>query len=233
MALNRLFPIAGGKKIRILVLGKRELPEGFLETDSQKKEIRKRTDLPASDVYILGQVHGDRVLDFDKSDPNQSPEGDAWFGLGSNRILCIKTADCMPLFFWSETSDRFAAVHSGWKGTLAGISEKTLSTTFPSETLRDGSLRGFLGPCAREFRYEVGEDVASLFRAEDPDCLSPTGNGKFLLNLEKFLRFRLEKRGIKIVLESCGIDTLEEGSDFFSHRKKENGRNLNLIWKED
>ncbi|PKA02642.1 polyphenol oxidase family protein [Leptospira ellisii] len=184
-------------------------------------------------MYILNQVHGDRVLDSAEADPNADPEGDAWFGEISKRILCIKTADCMPLFFWSERFDRFAAVHSGWKGTLAGIAEKTLSTIFPSEALEDGSLRGFLGPCAGKARYEVGEDVASLFRIEFPECLSPTENGKSFLDLEKFLRFRLEKRGMRIDLQSCGIDTLEEHSDFFSHRKKENGRNLNLIWKED
>ncbi|EMJ96074.1 polyphenol oxidase family protein [Leptospira alstonii] len=233
MALFHSFPISQGKKIKILIAGKKELPSESLDVQTQRKEISKFTGISESKVYILNQIHGDGVVDLSRMESFSFPEGDAFFGNESGKILCIKTADCMPLFFWSLQDSEFAAIHSGWKGTLAGIAEKTLKLAFTDSVLKSGSLLGYLGPCASGCKYEVGEDVASQFRKEFPDCLKQNEVGKTLLDLESFLKYRLEKNGIQVLFRSAGICTLEESSDFFSHRKKEVGRNLNLIWKED
>ncbi|EMY77628.1 YfiH family protein [Leptospira weilii serovar Ranarum str. ICFT] len=227
------FPISKGKKIKILIAGKNELPSASLDVHTQRKEISRLTGITESKVYILNQIHGEGIVDLSKMKSFSFPEGDAFFGEESGKILCIKTADCMPLFFWSLRDSEFVAIHSGWKGTLAGITEKTLKLAFSESVLRSGSLLGYLGPCASGRRYEVGEDVASAFREEFPDCLKQNDTGKTLLDLESFLKYRLEKNGIQVLFRSAGICTLEENSDFFSHRKNEVGRNLNLIWKED
>ncbi|MBW0434727.1 polyphenol oxidase family protein [Leptospira yasudae] len=232
MAIFHSFPIAEGKKIKILIAGKKDLPNESLDLQTQKREIAKLTGVSESNVFILDQVHGDTVFDADRSDASSFEKGDAWIGEASGKILCIKTADCMPLFFWSEQSPKFVAIHSGWKGTLAGITEKTLRLAFDRSILSNGTLLGYLGPCASGLRYEVGEDVALLFREEFPNCLQETKPGKFLLDLESFLKFRLEKNGISVVLQSERICTMEKDSDFFSHRQTDVGRNLNLIWKE-
>ncbi|WP_061235848.1 polyphenol oxidase family protein [Leptospira interrogans] len=232
MSLIRSFPLTNREKIKILILGKKELPLVSMEVQTQRSEISKRIGVSESSVYLLNQVHGDGVVDLRTSKNLSFTEGDAWIGEELNQILCIKTADCMPLFFWSTQSPKFVAIHSGWKGTLAGITEKTLKRSFSDSILKEGSLVGYLGPYASGLRYEVGEDVASLFRKEFSDCLRRDKEGKILLDLESFLKFRLEKNGIRVLLQSDKICTLEENSDFFSHRKKEVGRNLNLIWKE-
>ncbi|TGM59944.1 polyphenol oxidase family protein [Leptospira adleri] len=233
MALSHSFPIADGKKIRILILGKKELPNLSLDPNSQRTEIANRTGSDESFIYLLNQVHGDTILDSSEIPPFSFPTADACIGEESDRILCIKTADCMPIFFWSSRSGKYAAIHSGWKGTLAGIAEKTVLRHFSEEERSDGSLFGFLGPCASGLRYEVGEDVASLFRSEFEDCLKPAGNDKSFLDLDTFVRYRLDKNRIRVKLESSGICTMEKDSDFFSHRRKDEGRNLNLIWKQD
>ncbi|XDD51820.1 polyphenol oxidase family protein [Leptospira sp. WS92.C1] len=233
MGIFHTFPLSSGAKIRILIAGKKELPSISLDPDTQKFEISKLTGISKSAVHILNQVHGDAIFNSETSESFSFPEADALIGESSGKILCIKTADCMPLFFWSTESSKFVAVHSGWKGTLAGISEKALGQTFSVSILKNGSLRVYLGPCASGKRYEIGEDVASLFRSEFPSCLRSVSEEKSLLDLESFVKYRLEKNGIVFQFESSGICTMGENSDFFSHRKKETGRNLNLIWKED
>ncbi|TGM10307.1 laccase domain-containing protein [Leptospira barantonii] len=232
MALIHSFPISESLQIKILIAGKKELPGRVLDVSEQRTEIARWTGKKESSVYILNQVHGDTVLDADRSDSFSFEEGDAWIGEEPDQVLCIKTADCMPLFFWSENSSKFVAIHSGWKGTLAGISERTLKLAFDESVLKDGSLFGYLGPCASGLRYEVGDEVACLFRKEFPECLKQTGADKFLLDLELFVQYRLAKNGIVVSFQSDRICTMEENSDFFSHRKKDVGRNLNLIWKE-
>ncbi|AVQ11868.1 YfiH family protein [Leptospira santarosai] len=232
MALFHSFPLSEGKKIKILIAGKKELPCSSLDVRTQRKEISKLTGISESKAHILNQVHGNGIVDLTTTESFSFPEGDALVGEESGRVLCIKTADCMPLFFWSSRSSRFVAIHSGWKGTLSGIVEKTLKFAFPESVLRGDSLLGYLGPSASGSRYEVGEDVARLFRKEFPDCLKQNGENKTLLDLESFLNFRLEKNGIRVLLRSEKICTMKEDSDFFSHRRKDVGRNLNLIWKE-
>ncbi|WP_061235534.1 polyphenol oxidase family protein [Leptospira weilii] len=232
MSLIQSFPLTSREKIKIFILGKKELPPVSMEPQIQKAEISKLTGISESSVYVLDQVHGDTVFDADEVDASMFPEGDAWIGETSGKVLCIKTADCMPLFFWSEQSSKFVAIHSGWKRTLAGITEKALRLAFDESILTSGMLFGYLGPYASGSRYEVGEDVAQLFRNEFPDCLKQRGADKTLLDLESFLKFRLEKNGIQVLLRSDKICTIKEDSDFFSHRKKDVGRNLNLIWRE-
>ncbi|EMN11275.1 YfiH family protein [Leptospira borgpetersenii str. Brem 307] len=232
MALFHSFSLSEGKKIKILIAGKKELPSASLDVRTQRKEISRLTEIPESNVYILNQIHGDEIIDLATMGSFSFPKGDAFVGEESDKVLCIKTADCMPLFFWSEKSPKFVAVHSGWKGTLFGIAEKTLRLAFDESILTNGALFGYLGPYASGLRYEVGEDVAHLFRKEFPDCLKQKGADKTLLDLESFLKFRLEKNGIQVLLRSEKICTMKEGSDFFSHRRKDVGRNLNLIWRE-
>lgn len=231
MALFHSFSLPEGKKIKILIAGKKELLSTSLDVRTQRKEISRLTGIPEPKVYILNQVHGDEIVDIATMESFSFLEGDAFVGEESDKVLCIKTADCMPLFFWSERSPKFVAIHSGWKGTLAGITEKALRLAFDESILTNGVLLGYLGPCASGSRYEVGEDVAHLFRKEFPDCLKQRA-GKTLLDLESFLKFRLEKNGIQALLRSDKICTMKEDSDFFSYRKKDVGRNLNLIWRE-
>ncbi|EMO74559.1 multi-copper polyphenol oxidoreductase laccase domain protein [Leptospira kirschneri str. 200801925] len=70
-----------------------------MNVDDQKNEISKLTGFHESKIFILNQVHGDGVVDLRISKNLSFPEGDAWIGEESNQVLCIKTADCMPLFF--------------------------------------------------------------------------------------------------------------------------------------
>lgn len=99
MSLIRSFPLTNREKIKILILGKKELPPASMEVQTQRSEISKRIGVSESSVYLLNQVHGDGVVDLKTSKNLSFPEGDAWIGEELNQILCIKTADCMPLFF--------------------------------------------------------------------------------------------------------------------------------------
>lgn len=99
MALFYSFPISPKQKIKILIAGKKELPFTNLNVDEQKNEISKLTGFHESKIFILNQVHEDGIVDLGMLKNFSFPKGDAWIGEESNQILCIKTADCMPLFF--------------------------------------------------------------------------------------------------------------------------------------
>ncbi|EMO64489.1 multi-copper polyphenol oxidoreductase laccase domain protein [Leptospira borgpetersenii serovar Pomona str. 200901868] len=99
MALFHSFSLSEGKKIKILIAGKKELPSASLDVRTQRKEISRLTEIPESNVYILNQIHGDEIIDLATMGSFSFPKGDAFVGEESDKVLCIKTADCIPLFF--------------------------------------------------------------------------------------------------------------------------------------
>lgn len=78
-------------------------------------------------------------------------------------LLTVVTADCVPVLLARRDGRRVAALHIGWRGTLAGM------VTRASEFIRhDGDSTAdwyaAIGPCARPCCYKVSSDLATDFR---------------------------------------------------------------------
>jgi polyphenol oxidase len=212
----------GFGKIEISTFGKQELSDIDFNSENASLLISKRLsellNTSETNIYGLKQVHG---IDFFLAE--QSPQistGDGLWTLNKDNILYVKTADCMPLFFWSNSRLLFGVLHSGWKGTRDGITQKminALKTQYP-----DIQLNFYLGPCIRKNEYEVKEDVSIFF---DKKALSFISN-KIYLGLENAISFIIKENNY--ILEDCNISTLSH-PDYFSHRGKDIGRNLNVI----
>ncbi|MCR4936903.1 MAG: polyphenol oxidase family protein [Lachnospiraceae bacterium] len=85
--------------------------------DSQKKLIKK--DMPETTVYqTKGRMGILGVRNYDNID-----------GLVTNEPgLCLvcSFADCVPLYFVDPVNKCIGLSHSGWKGTVSKIGEKTI-----------------------------------------------------------------------------------------------------------
>ncbi len=79
--------------------------------------------------------------------------------------LCINTADCAPILLADSQAGVIAAVHSGWRGTLARISAAAVKamTELGAEPSR---IKAMIAPSICIWCYEVGKDVADLFIKE-------------------------------------------------------------------
>jgi YfiH family protein len=220
------------KTIHFSVWGKEETKEleGIAKEDlsnSIKTMISNRLNIPAEKVFILEQVHGD--IFFDTKDISiEKKEGDALYTTRTGEVLVVKTADCMPIFFWSETEQLIGIIHSGWKGTHLGISEK-LFTHLKSIGYSTNSLNAYIGPCARKKSYEVGEDLFEKFKEYYPDAIERKDNQKYLLGIDLVLRKRLIENNLSFPILDSEICTMDD-NPYHSHRCGDKGRNLNLIW---
>lgn len=220
------------RTVHFLVLGKEETKE----LDGISKEnlsmairefIAKKNGIAANKVFLLEQVHGDKF--YNTKDLSNSPkEGDAIYTTKPGEVLVVKTADCMPLFFWSEIEQLIGVIHSGWKGTDLGISEK-LFLHLKSQGYSLESIHSFLGPCSRKKNYEVGEDLFAKFKSYAPEAIEPKGNNKYLLGIDIVLRRRLIENKLPIHFVDSEICTIDD-KNYHSHRRGDKGRNLNLIW---
>jgi YfiH family protein len=164
------------------------------------------------------QVAGDRVVE--AQGPGFAGEADALITANAGHALVVAVADCAPVAFVG--GDEVAMVHSGWRGTLAGISGKT------ARRMRAASATVYLGPCIRECCYEVSGEKADRFADRfGADVVSGRQ-----LSLPAAIRTDLEEAGIEDFhdLRLCTGCTPEL---FFSHRKQgpTTGRNLAAIAK--
>jgi YfiH family protein len=153
---------------------------GFTEWDSREAVARNRAafvravlapklrpllgaDAEAGESLVtLQQIHSDVVRVFSEL-AAPAPQGDAPIYRRPGVFLGIKTADCVPSLVADPRRRVVAAVHAGWRGTLARIAAKTLGRmrlgfgTNPEDVL--AALGPAIGPCC----YEVCPEVAQAF----------------------------------------------------------------------
>jgi YfiH family protein len=156
------------------------------------------------------QVAGDTVLRV--SGAGLAGEADALITAERDLCLSVAIADCVPVALVGE--QEVAMVHSGWRGTLAGVSGKA------ARELRDLAVRAYIGPSIRRCCYEVSQQLADRFAgAFGGDVVS----GRYL-SLQDAIKKDLE--GVEVhdlgLCSGCNPDL------FYSHRvqKPRTGRNL-------
>jgi hypothetical protein len=79
-------------------------------------------------------------------------------------VVGALTADCVPVLLADRDGRVAAAVHSGWRGTAAGIVPATVET-LGRAGVEPGSLVAAIGPCIELVAFEVGPEVAEQFDA--------------------------------------------------------------------
>jgi polyphenol oxidase len=92
------------------------------------KENRKRffetVGIRASRVAHSYQVHKDKILKVTRC---RAYEGyDSLITENTNSFMAITVADCIPVLIYDTNNQAVAAVHAGWKGTVADITAKTI-----------------------------------------------------------------------------------------------------------
>ena len=190
------------------------------------------------------QVHGREVFVLrDPHDPR--PEDERCDALATNLkgvLLGVKTADCVPVVLGDAKSGACAAVHAGWRGTLAEIVRRALDTLRTEFGTNPRDVRAAVGPAALGCCYEVGADVTEPFRAkfEDADSLfKPTRAGHALVDLHEANRRQLVEAGVAPervhLLPLC---TMCRPDLFFSYRQDRKlhdrtGRLMSVIGMRD
>src|SRR5260370_6788870 len=111
--------------------GKRVLNLGFTEWDKREnvKENRGRLQaaVGAQDLKLVSllQFHSDGILHFETA-PTEPARADASVTKRAGLLLAVQTADCVPILLVDPKHRAVAAVHAGWRGTLARIVKRRL-----------------------------------------------------------------------------------------------------------
>jgi YfiH family protein len=161
------------------------------------------------------QVHGARVIRAEGAGPS-AEEADAVVSATSGVAACVSVADCVPVLLADPESGTVAAVHAGWRGTLARAAAEGVAALARAGAERLLAAVGpSIGPCC----YEVSEDLAARFRAELGPAAVVDGE-RPRLDLWSANARLLAAAGLRPErIEVLGRCTACERDLFFSHRR--------------
>jgi purine-nucleoside/S-methyl-5'-thioadenosine phosphorylase / adenosine deaminase len=157
-------------------------PKGGPRLDGQRSEVGRPG---GNDIEVVGPAH-------------VGPEGDGMVTAAAGLALGIFTADCVPILMVDAERRIVAALHAGWRGTLAGIAAESVHTMVALGA-RPASIRAALGPSIGLRCFEVDAALAETFAREVPGTAAharPGVPGKAYLNLRAILRLQLEREGL-------------------------------------
>jgi YfiH family protein len=156
----------------------RVLNLGFTDWDSRARVIENRRKFFRAmgagklQPVTLRQIHSDATHRVDSMTANAKDalHGDALFTREPGFLLAVQTADCIPILLADTKHRAVAAIHAGWRGTLARIAAKTLGRMHMEFGTSPKDVFAALGPGIGRCCYEVGEEVARDFDAQFPNA---------------------------------------------------------------
>jgi len=186
-------------------------------------------------IVTMRQVHGDHIVEVKDKTLKEAGEADGMITGESEIFLAVLTADCVPLLFAAPKQKLAAAVHAGWRGTLAGIAEKTVRILKDQYGVAPDQLEVALGPAIGPCCYEVKEDVSGPLMKTWGKLTTASvlvKDGKSFVNLRRLNRDILRASGVPgKQLHEAGPCTRCAAEDFFSYRRErsETGRQMSFI----
>ena len=178
----------------------------------------------STDLARSYQVHGDKIW----------VTGRAGYQSGFDAIISIQPgvfagvgiADCTPILLADPVTRVCAAIHAGWKGTVAQIVHKTAKRMIENRGSNPTDILAYIGPCISQMHFEVGDEVAAHF----DEAFKMRKAEKWHVDLKAANAAQLRALGIQQI-EIDPACTVENNADFFSHRTEKGmtGRMLALI----
>jgi purine-nucleoside/S-methyl-5'-thioadenosine phosphorylase / adenosine deaminase len=143
----------------------------------------------------------------------------------ANGVLAgVKTADCVPILMGDTRTGAFAAVHAGWRGTLAGAVVVGAERLAKEYDTNPADLRVAIGASAGPCCYEVGSEVIDAFTSKfagGDKLFTHTREGHARVDLLKSNRDQLISIGVKPErIHTAPICTMCRTDLFFSYRKE-------------
>lgn len=203
---------------------------GDLKTNPHK--FLQTLNLKLNDLILMDQVHGNKIKVVFGSDKKKTiPQTD---GLVTNQkgiVLAVKTADCLPILFYSPTAGLIGVAHAGWPGILKKICQKMVEVMIKLGALPENIIvisGPFIGPCC----YNIERSRADKFLREFGKIqgMIQRRRNKLYLNLSLPVVDQLMLSGLsQDNIEFYSLCTSCQNKEFFSFRKNDSERMLGVI----
>lgn len=186
-------------------------------------------------LILPRQTHGNKVLCIDSNFtalPHVEQQGklygvDAVITSLPRTCIGVSTADCIPLLLRDTRLGVIAAIHAGWRGTVARIAANCIGTMSREYGCLPEDIKALIGPGISLDAFEIGDEVYSAFEEAGFSMQQiakryPTADGgtKWHIDLWEANRMQLVECGVKEEnIEVAGICTYGRHEEFFSARR--------------
>lgn len=166
------------------------------------------------ELAIPDQVHGSTVVFARQA--GAYPGTDGLVTTVARVFLCVTVADCVPLLMIDPVAHAVAAVHAGWRGTVAGIAAAAVERLREECAAVPDRIVAYLGPSAGICCYEVSEDLASRF----DNRFVRRDDSRISVDLKMANRHQLIESGLRPEhIETSPHCTISEPALFHSYRR--------------
>ncbi len=167
------------------------------------------------------QVHGPALIEHSGEWRGwlRGPDADGHVSLDGGTAMAVTVEDCVPIFI-AHRSGAMAALHSGWRGTAARITERAIEVLRRSG-LEPSELRLHCGPAICGECYEVSADVYAQLSGRNPG--KPT-----TVDLRELIADHARAVGVRQISISP-LCTRCDNDRFYSHRAGDAGRQIGVI----
>ena len=203
-------------------------PEAVVEN---RRRAARAVGAGLDDLVLADQVHGAQVVVVGSEHRGRGARdvadavarADGLVTCEPGPVLVILVADCVPIVLCDPVAGVLAAVHAGWRGTLAGVGPAVVAT-MAGLGADPGRMVAGIGPAISPERYQVGPEVAEAARdvlgADAGPLLRPDDEGRWRLDLPAANHRLLVRAGIPPAqIHLAGAHTGPPGP-FFSDRTR-------------
>ena len=174
-----------------------ELGEHFgISPDNMIRAMQEHT----TNIYVAKASDGG--LGVTRIEPDISYDG--FIANEENIMLLTVEADCTPVYLLDPVNHAVGMVHSGWRGTVAGITKKAIELMSKNYGTGVESLIVHFGPAICADCYEVGMELIDEFKKilsceEVHKVFKPIVDKeeKYTLDVTEAIRLSLLKLGVK------------------------------------
>jgi hypothetical protein len=195
--------------------------------------------IPMDQFLTLNQVHGNDIFIIkpfgDYYSASDALDYDAIVTSRTNLAVCIKTADCVPVFIVDRKKKIIAVVHAGWKGTALEISAKVVCLLQEKYGSTPRDILTAIGPSIGQCCFEVDTSAANAFfeqKNNDAFLFPGARPNKWMLDLAEANRLQILNCGIpEANIDVSDLCTSCRHDLFFSHRGSGGitGRQVNFM----
>ncbi len=225
---TRFGGVSRGQGLETLDLG---AAAGSAEVAENRRRFSVALGSTPDRMFSAKQIHSATVETVTSADLGRDFACDGFVTAERGLFLTVKTADCVPILLCDEATGVIAAVHAGWRGTVAGI---VCEAVKKMETLGASPSRivAAIGPCIHRECYEVDAPFLEAVKEQNEALTTfviplPHKEGHYLADLVAMNRFLLLSAGVaEGNLYACGFCTACASEVFFSHRASGGKRGL-------
>ncbi|MBO6047484.1 MAG: peptidoglycan editing factor PgeF [Erysipelotrichaceae bacterium] len=214
----------------------------YEEVMRNRWEVAKKLGTTLDHMVAQNQIHSVNFKEVTENDGGKGiydnddriPECDAMYTRASNLALWVFHADCCPVLLYDPSQHLIAAIHSGWGGTVKGITTKLLAHLIKNEGCDPHQMYAYIGPTIEKRNFEAMDDIIDQVKCLPFDTskyYEKTDATHYHLDHKGLILRQLMNAGLKREnIEVSPYCTMEHDDLFFSYRKtKTQNRNISLI----